>query len=126
MEQAVKRRLTEGDLKETVVSRVVELLKTEAVQSRITKQAQEAVERKRSESLQALEAERVDKVRAAKRKEEERLSEAHLLQDILEENARKVYAETRRREEEEKRTRREREAELTRLQSERERKLGSM
>ena len=124
MEQAVKRRLAEGDLRETVVARVIELLKTEAVQAQIATQADEAVQRKRAEELDAIEDDRREKVQAAKRKEEERLSEARLLKDILEENARKVHAETRRREEEEKRTRREREAELMRLDVERQRKLA--
>ena len=112
-EEEVKRRLTEGDLREKVVAKVVEQLRTEEVQKRIAQQTEEARAKKLKAGLDAIETGRRAKVSAAKQKEEDRLSEARQLQDILRENERKVNAERRRREEEERQARRDREAQAT-------------
>ena len=121
MERQVKQRLTSGDLRETVVSRVLELLRTEAVEARIEQGAKDAIDKRRQDAAKELEAEREALVREAFVKEDARLSEAQRLQDILAENAKKVSAESKRRAEEERHVKRERQAELQLLSAERKR-----
>ena len=104
-----------------MVARVIEALKADTVQAEIAEKAEAAIQA-RSEALKAeVDEERESAITAARRKEEERLSELKQLQNILKENASKVAAETLRREEEEKRAKREREAELVRLREEQKR-----
>jgi hypothetical protein len=112
MEQSVRQRLESGDLKDTVASRVRQMLETPAVEERIQQRTSELIVAKREEALRAIEKTRAERVAAARREEEERLSEAQRLKDILEENKRKVDDEARRRAEGETRAMLERQAEL--------------
>ena len=105
MEAEVARRIAEGDLRERVVARVVELLKSDEVQARLTKEVDEKRAARRQELLAAVSEEGDGAVREARQKEEQRLSESRLAVDIMQENARLVAAEARRREEEERRGR---------------------
>lgn len=87
---AIRRRLTEGDMRATVVDRVVGLLKTDEVQARVAARASAAITARRAEVLAGVEAARSGRIAAARAEEESRLSEARLLEDILAENTRKV------------------------------------
>jgi len=112
MEKSVRQRLEGGDLRESVVAQVLDLMKTPEVEERVERAARELIAAKREEVLRAIEEERVGRVAAARRKEEDRLSEAQRLTEILEENKRKVDEEAKRRAEGEARAKLEREAEL--------------
>ena len=102
LEEEVQRRLVDGDLREKVVARVAEALATDEVQARIRARCEAERAARLTAALAAVEAERVERLRAAQQREEDRLSEARELQDILRENERKVSAEKRRREEAER------------------------
>lgn len=112
MEKSVRQRVESGDLKDTVASRVRQMLETTKVEERIQQRTNELIVAKREEELRAIEKARTECIAAARRKEEERLSEAQRLKDILEENKRKVDDEARRRAEGETRAMLERQAEL--------------
>jgi len=117
MEKSVRQRVESGDLKDTVASRVRQMLETTKVEERIQQRTNELIVAKREEELRAIEKARTECIAAARRKEEERLSEAQRLKDILEENKRKVDDEARRRAEGETRAMLERQAFEERFQS---------
>ena len=102
LEEEVQRRLVDGDLREKVAARVAEALATDEVQARVSARCDAERARRITVALDAIETERVERIRAAQQREEDRLSEARELQDILRENERKVNAEKRRREEAER------------------------
>lgn len=93
LQESIKRRLTEGDLRERVVARVLELLRTDEVEAQVAAAAKEAVTTRRAQLLGEVAAEREALISEARRKEEERLSEMRRLKDIVRENERKVAAE---------------------------------
>ena len=107
----LRRRIREGDLRERVVSEVLARLKTPEVEAQIAA----AIAARRKELLDGLEAERVARVAAARRAEEQRLEEAARLESILAENAERAAAEQRKRAEEIGQQRKERELELAML-----------
>ena len=109
------RRIREGDLRERVVSEVLARLKTPEVEAQIAQRSDAAIAARRAELLDALEAERVARVAAARRAEEQRLEEAARLESILAENAERAAAEQRKRAEEIGQQRKERELELAML-----------
>ena len=97
LEEEVQRRLVDGDLREKVAARVAEALAMEEVQARVSTRCDAERAKRLTAALDAIEAERVERIRAAQQREEDRLSEARELQDILRENERKVNAEKRQR-----------------------------
>ena len=111
----LRRRIREGDLRERVVSEVLARLKTPEVEAQITQRSEAAIAARRKELLDGLEAERVARVAAARRAEEQRLEEAARLESILAENAERAAAEQRKRAEEIGQQRKERELELAML-----------
>ena len=123
LQAAIRRRLSEGDLRERVVSRVLELLKTEEVEAQVVAAAENTVAARRSALLDEVATVRAEKIANARRDEESRLSEQQRLKDIVRENERRVSEEAKRRAEEERRRNRERQQELSKLQLERKRTL---
>lgn len=121
LEDAMKQRIETGDLREQILLRVAEALRTEEVQATIARKSDERIQARRVVLMDEVCTEREVAIAAARRKEEERLSKQHELQNILKENASKVAAEAKRREEEEKRAKREREIELVRFREEQKR-----
>ena len=111
----LRRRIREGDLRERVVSEVLARLKTPEVEAQIAQRSEGAIAARRKELLDGLEAERVARVAAARRAEEQRLEEAARLESILAENAERAAAEQRKRAEEIGQQRKERELELAML-----------
>ena len=111
----LRRRIREGDLRERVVSEVLARLKTPEVEAQIAQRSEAAIAARRKELRDGLEAERVARVAAARRAEEQRLEEAARLESILAENAERAAAEQRKRAEEIGQQRKERELELAML-----------
>mmetsp|Transcript_14246 Transcript_14246/g.43752 ORF Transcript_14246/g.43752 Transcript_14246/m.43752 type:complete len:143 (+) Transcript_14246:113-541(+) len=103
MEHSIRARLQNGDLKERVMTQVLELMNTPEIKKRVEKRSSDLTALKRAQALNAIACERKNKVAEARRKEEDRLNEAQRLQDILDENRRRVEEEARRRAEAETR-----------------------